>query len=92
MIKLKITNHIRQDRLQATVQDDNNIMVINSIKSFVQYIFMYPYFRYLVKKIIEHLLTLWSVNKMVTNTLIRYLKPKLSSYKLMDINFKKGPL
>ena len=46
MIKLKVTNHIRQDRLQAIVQEDKNIMVINSIKSFVQYLIMYSYFRY----------------------------------------------
>ena len=57
MIKLKVTNHIRQDRLQDIVQEDKNIMVINSIKSFVQYLIMYSYFRYLVKNIIGHLLT-----------------------------------
>ena len=76
MIKLKVTNHIRQDRLQAIVQEDKNIMVINSIKSFVQYLIMYSYFRYLVKNIIGHLLMLWSINKLVTNnTLKSYLKP-----------------
>ena len=42
-MKLKVTNHIWQERLQATVQEGKNIMVIISIKPFVQYIFMHSF-------------------------------------------------